>query len=71
MSKKMFNSGVSEKTKARIHELYHKNLEHITIAKYTGIDLSRVNLEIRNYEKEMESKSYMERMGIQLAAMIW
>jgi len=71
MAKKLFNSGVSEKTAKTIHEMYERKLEPITISKYTGVDLSRVNMEIRNYEHDMESKSYMDRMAATLHAMIF
>jgi hypothetical protein len=67
----MFNSGLSPRNKQKVHEMYERNMEPVTIARYIGTDLSRVNMEISNYERELESKSYIDRMAAHIEAMIW
>gem|GEM_PF-5598093 len=67
----MFDSGLSETNKRRVHGFYELKMDHKEIANRIGTDLVRIDLEIRNYERAHESKSYIDRMAASLAAMIW
>jgi len=70
MAKKMFDSRLSEADKQRVHQMYHLNMEPVEIARQIETEPIRVKLEINAYERELESKSYVDRMAARLAAMI-
>ncbi|MEM5814212.1 MAG: hypothetical protein QXD77_00120 [Candidatus Aenigmatarchaeota archaeon] len=71
LSKAMFNSGLSAKNRQRVREMYDRHFEPITIAKYLGADLARVNLEINAYEREMETRTYMGKLNAMITSMVW